>query len=130
YLCIPRGREEAPDWVRRSAAQNGVGLVRAARDALVLELDPEPPRPDPKVLLATRRYLLGEVAVRAFGLNKPLHYAAVLTAFAFLEEPWKALREEWGLKDSAIRLAARGAETLGLVAGDTVTVRGMAHADA
>ena len=39
--------------------------------------------------------------------------AAVLTAFAFSEEPWEALRNVWCLQESAIRLAVRGAENLG-----------------
>ena len=44
--------------------------------------------------------MLGEAGNRAFGLNKPLHCAAALIAFAFTENPVRALREEWGLERS------------------------------
>jgi hypothetical protein len=44
-------------------------------------------------------------------------------------EPWDALRDEWGLGESAIYLAVRGAESLGLIAGGAVTVKGKAYAD-
>jgi hypothetical protein len=135
YLCIPRRhgehgeREAIPDWLRRGAALNGIGLVRAAPDTLVIDVAPEPPRPDPRLLIATRSALLGEVAVRAFGLNKPLHYAAVLVAYAFHDDPLLALQQDWALGDSAIRLAIRGAENLGLITGGAVTLRGKAYAD-
>jgi hypothetical protein len=129
YLCIPALEPRAPDWIRRGAAHNQVGLVRASPTALLLDLEAPRPLPDPRTLAATRRYILGEAGMRAFGLNKPLHYAAVLTAFAFSERPWESLRNVWELQDSAIRLAARGAENLGLIAGGAVTVKGKAYAD-
>ena len=38
------------------------------------------------------------------------------------------LRDEWGLNDSAVRMAARGAETLGLLGAGQPTVKGRALA--
>src|SRR5205814_2287481 len=87
------------------------------------------PIPNPRLLQTTRSYLLGQERVGALGLNKPLHYAAVLMALAFADQPSTALATEWRLQESAIRMAARGAETLGLISGDRVTLKGKAYAD-
>jgi hypothetical protein len=79
YLCIPENGA-TPSWLRRSATRNGIGLVRAGPHRLELEVEPNGPVPDPRTYLTTRRYLLGETTLRTFALNKPLHYAAALTA--------------------------------------------------
>ena len=91
YLCVPLVPGPSPPWLRTAAQRNGVGLVRASATRLELELLPAPPVPDPRVLQTTRRYLLGQERVGALGLNKPLHYAAVLVALTFEDEPWQAL---------------------------------------
>src|SRR5262249_38383739 len=129
YLCVPLSNSKTPDWLRETALQNGVGLMRASPEQVEIEVQPTRPRPDPKILLATRRYLLGETSLRALGLNKPLHYAAVLMAYAYAEEPLDALRNIWRLKGSAINHAIRGAKTLGLLSADEqVTMKGNAYA--
>ena len=82
YLCIPRSSGQH-DWLRQAAASNGVGLVRAGADRLELDVDPAPPRPNPKLYIITRRYLLGETGARSLGLNKPLPYVTVRIGYAF-----------------------------------------------
>ena len=128
YLCVPMTSATPPNWLRTSAERNGVGLVRAAVDCVEIELPPPPPIPDPRVLQTTRGYLLGQEPVGALGLNKPLHYAAVLVALVFEDEPWEALEAKWQLRQSAARLAARGAETLGLI--ESPLARGASGAQA
>jgi hypothetical protein len=127
FLCIPS--HESPVWLQHSARQNGVGLVRASPTALQFDVRPARPQPDPHLYLVTRRYLLGESGLRALQLNKPLHYAAALWACAFHPDPNTALIAEWGLGESAVRGAMRGAETLGLLDGGVPTIRGRAYAD-
>jgi hypothetical protein len=58
YLCIPAVGSQAPGWVRRGAMENGVGLLRASAGALVLDVEPSRPRPDPRLAQITRRYVL------------------------------------------------------------------------
>jgi len=129
YLCIPTHGDSVAPWLRNSVTSHGVGLLTASPTALRIEIPPAGLQPEPRTLQVTRRYLLGEVTARAFSLNKPLHYLAFTFATAFAEEPWKTLRGDWGLQDSALRLAARGAEILGLVSAGTTTHRGKAYAD-
>lgn len=127
YLCVPRIDAQLPSWLTEQAVQGGIGIVRASPHALDIEIQPARPRPDPRILLATQRYLLGETGVRSLGLNKPLHYVAVLVAYMSHDDPWKALEEQWGIQGSAIRHAFRGAQTLGLLSADgQVTTRGRA----
>jgi hypothetical protein len=130
YLCVPSANGHVPAWLSSTATSVGVGLVRASPRTLEIAIRPPGPLPDPRTLQTTRRYLLGEVSARAFGLNKPLHYAAAVFALAFSERPWEALTRDWGLGAAAVGLAARGAQALGLVSGDQVTVKGKAYADA
>lgn len=128
YLCVP-GNGWSSAWLRGVASQNGVGLLLASPDRIHVEVPAAPPRPNPRTLEATRRNLLGEAGVRSFGLNKPLHYAAALVAVVGSTRPWDDLREQWGLNDSAVRMAARGAENLGLLTAGQPTVKGRAVAD-
>ena len=118
-----------PDWLRRAARQVGVGLLQADSRALALDVRPEPPRPDPALYLATRRYLLGEETTRSLGLNRPLHYAAALLASTTTDSPVDALVHRWGLGASAAPMALRGAQTLGLLHDGLPTPRGLAWAD-
>lgn len=130
YLCVPWGNSKLPDWLREGATHNGVGLIRAGVDRLTIEVQAPRPRPDPTILLTTRRYLLGESSLRALGLNKPLHYAAALLAFTYYREPREALNTIWGLKGSAVTHAIRGAKTLGLMSDDEkVTLKGHAYSE-
>jgi hypothetical protein len=129
YLCIPSAPSGAPQWLTEAARQNGVGLACASRQGVEIPVAPPQIRPDPKTLLATRRYLLGEGNVRALGLNKPLHYVAVLMAFVGVEDPTSELINIWGLRESAVRHAYRGAETLGLISDGYATPKGRAYAD-
>jgi hypothetical protein len=128
YLCVPRNGP-LPDWLRRAARQNGVGLLQADPMALALDVRPEPPRPEPSLYLATRRYLLGEETTRSLGLNRPLHYVAALLASTATDSPVDTLVQRWGLGDSAARMALHGAQTLGLLHDDLPTPRGLAWAD-
>jgi hypothetical protein len=128
YLCVP-GQGWSSAWLGDMARRNGVGLLRASPDRIEVAVPAAAPRPNPRTLEATRRNLLGEAGVRSFGLNKPLHYAAALVAAVGSQRPWDDLREVWGLNDSAVRMAARGAETLGLLAAGRPTAKGRAVAD-
>src|SRR2546425_217296 len=115
--------------LRASARQNGIGLVRVAPSELALDEEPAPPRPDPRSVLATRRYLIGTGTARSLLLNRPLHYLAALVASCLSPAPVELLLKSWGLAESAARGALRGAETLGLVAVGIPTTRGRAYAD-
>lgn len=128
YLCVPENGA-TPNWLVDSARRNGVGLLRASADVLTVVVPPEPPRPEPALYLATRRYLIGESSARSLQLNKPLHYLAALVACAFTPEPMATLTARWGLQESAARHAVSGAETLGLVHDSMPTPRGRAYAD-
>jgi hypothetical protein len=128
YLCVPRNGS-LPDWLKRAARQNGVGLLQADANALALDVRPEPPRPEPSLYLATRRYLLGEETTRSLGLNRPLHYVAALVASTAAESPLDLLVHRWGLRESAARMALNGAQTLGLLGDGLPTPRGLAWAD-
>jgi hypothetical protein len=130
YLCIPALPHEPPDWLFTMAQQNGVGLARASAAGVEIPVPPPPLRPDPRILLATRSYLLGEDSVRALSLNKPLHYVAALVAFDTTDDPARLLVEGWGLGEAAVRHAVKGAQILGLIAADRVTPKGRAYADA
>ena len=58
-------------------------LPRSGLDTLEFQFAPnpgEPPRPDPRSVLATRRYLVGTGTARSLLLNRPLHYLAALVA--------------------------------------------------
>jgi hypothetical protein len=129
YLCVPALDGAMPLWLSEGARRNGVGLIRASPERIDVEVVAARPRPDPLALAATRRYLEGESGVRALILNSPLHYAAALVAVVQSDRPWEALRDEWGLGESAVRLAARGAETLGLIRDERATLKGKAYAD-
>jgi hypothetical protein len=129
YLCVPSPNAPLPDWLHRIATANGVGLLAASSTAVRLELPPAPLIPDPRVLQVTRRYLLGEVAARAFVLNRPLHYAAATFASVHSPDPWTAMRVEWELGEASVPQAFRGAEVLGLLSGGTVTAKGKALTD-
>lgn len=129
YLCVPRTGSRSPDWLREHATESGIGLVRVTARSLELDVEPAPLRPDPAALAITQRYLLGQRTIRALGLNKPLHYVAVLMAMVSSSEPITALATQWGLQASAIQHAVRGAETLGLVVGGQVTIKGHAYAE-
>ena len=128
YLCVPENGP-TPGWLVDSARRNGVGLLRASPDALTIVVPPEPPRPEPILSLATRRYLIGESSARSLQLNKPLHYLAALVACAFTPGPMTTLTARWGLQASAARHALSGAETLGLLRDGEPTPRGRAYAD-
>lgn len=128
YLCVPRNGP-LPDWLVRTARQTGVGLLQANPTAVTVDVPPEPPRPEPSLYLATRRYLLGEETTRSLGLNRPLHYAAALIASTSSDSPLDVLVQSWGLGESAARMALRGAETLGLLHDGLPTARGLAWAD-
>jgi hypothetical protein len=129
YLCVADLGTAPQPWLLDSARQNGVGLALASQQGIDIRVEPATLRPDPAILLDTRRYLLGESNVRALGLNKPLHYVAVLAALRLSNDPVRVLTDDWGLKGSAIRHAYRGAETLGLIRGSQVTPKGEAYAD-
>src|SRR4051794_18509135 len=111
YLCVPRNGP-LPDWLVTTARQIGVGLLQADPRALALNVAPEPPRPEPSLYLATRRYLLGEETTRSLGLNRPLHYVAALVAASSGDSPLEVLVQRWGLGESAARMALHGAQTL------------------
>src|SRR5262245_21618185 len=129
YLCVPALDGTAPLWLSEGARRNGVGLIRASADRIDVEVAAARPRPDPLALEATRRYLEGESAIRALVLNSPLHYAAALVAVIQSDRPWETLRDDWGLGESAVQLAARGAATLGLIREGRATLKGKAYAD-
>mgnify|MGYP000893572452 CR=1 FL=1 len=128
YLCVPRNGS-LPDWLITTARQTGVGLLQANPTVLTLDVPPQPPRPEPSLYLATRRYLLGEETTRSLGLNRPLHYAAALVACTTPDAPLDVLVQRWGLAESAARMALHGAETLGLLHDGLPTARGLAWAD-
>jgi hypothetical protein len=128
YLCMP-SNGPLPSWLVTTARQTGVGLLQATDAALILDVPPEPPRPEPALYVATRRYLLGEETTRSLGLNRPLHYAAALIACTTPGSPLDVLVQRWGLRESAARMALRGAETLGLLHDGLPTARGLAWAD-
>jgi hypothetical protein len=125
YLCVP---DHPSPWLRQTAEQVGVGLVAASADALRLVTEAAPPLPDTSTLEVTRRRLLGERDFRAFGLNKPLHYAAALVAHV-AGEPDRLLRDVWGVSASSAKMAVRGAEAMGLLDRGTPTARGRAFAE-
>jgi hypothetical protein len=128
YLCVPRNGT-IPNWLLSVARQNGVGLLQADSKALALTVPPEPPRPEPALYIATRRYLLGEETTRSLGLNRPLHYVAALLASTASTSPVEVLVQTWGLGESAAHMALRGAQTLGLLRDGVPTARGLAWAD-
>jgi hypothetical protein len=128
YLCVPRNGP-LPDWLVTAARRNGVGLLQAGPRALALDVRPEPPRPEPSLYLATRRYLIGEETTRSLGLNRPLHYVAALLASTATDSPLDILVRRWGLRESAARMALSGAQTLGLLHDGLPTPRGLAWAD-
>jgi len=128
YLCVPRNGS-LPNWLVTAARRNGVGLLQAGPQTLALDVLPEPPRPEPALYLATRRYLLGEETTRSLGLNRPLHYVAALIASTVTESPLDVLVRRWGLGESAARIALNGAQTLGLLHDGLPTPRGLAWAD-
>lgn len=125
YLCVAG---EPSSWLHQTVRQVGVGLVVASADSVELVAEAAPPLPDTTTLEVTRRRLIGERDFRAFGLNKPLHYAAALVAHAE-GEPDRLLLDVWGLSEASARMAVRGAETLGLLDRGTPTARGTAIAD-
>ncbi|MBF2075693.1 MAG: hypothetical protein IGS50_18295 [Synechococcales cyanobacterium C42_A2020_086] len=130
YLCIPTNSGKTPKWLRDAAAKNGVGLIRVSNNDYELEIEPEYPLPDPKILLITQRYLLGEKSARSLCMNRPLHYAAALIAFTYEESPKEALINQWGIKGSSIKHSISGAETLGLLMADgQATIKGRAYAE-
>ena len=128
YLCVPRNGS-LPDWLVTTARQTGVGLLQIDPNALTVVVPPDPPRPEPSLYLATRRYLLGEETTRSLGLNRPLHYAAALLASTATDSPLDILIRRWGLRESAARMALQGAQTLGLLRDGLPTSRGLAWAD-
>ena len=128
YLCLPQNGP-LPDGLVRLAHRNGIGLLRASPRALALDVRPDPPRPEPALYLATRRYLLGEETTRALDLNRPLDYVAALLASVATDDPIGVLVQHWGLDESAARMALRGAQTLGLLHDGEPTPRGLAWAD-
>jgi len=128
YLCVPRNGP-LPAWLVSAARRNGVGLLQANPTALTLDVRPEPPRPEPSLFLATRRYLVGEETTRSLDLNRPLHYAAALVASTATDSPVDVLVQRWGLREPAARMALRGAATLGLLHDGVPTARGLAWAD-
>lgn len=130
YLCTAEVDRPTLSWLAVSARNNGIGLVMASEAGVDIQVPPPPALPDPRTLLSTRRYLLGEGSVRSFGLNKPLHYVAVLIACRASRDPISELTMTWGLKGSSARLAYRGAATLGLIADGQPTLKGGAYADA
>ena len=126
YVCVPG---DPSSWLLRSAERLGVGVVAAtAEDVRVVAAAPVP-QPEVGAREALRRRLLGERDFRAFGLNKPLHYAAAVLAHR-TPDPVSALEEMWGLGRSAARMAVGGAETLGLLDRGRLTRRGQAVAEA
>lgn len=130
YLCVPETDPPSTAWLADAARTNRIGLVLASEAGVDIRVPPPVARPDPRILLTTRRYLSGEGTVRALGLNKPLHYAAVLIACIESEDPAHLIRTVWGLNSSAVRHAFRGAETLGLVSNGHATPKGKAYAGA
>jgi hypothetical protein len=104
-------------------------LITVWERDLDLQIEPARLRPHPAEVLATRRNLLGEMTLPAFNLNQPLHYIAVLVAFATHAQPREVLEREWGMNASLYQYAVRGARALGLVQGETPTLRGRTYAD-
>jgi hypothetical protein len=129
YLCVPGTTEQAQEWLSPLARDLGIGLIMVWERGLDVQIEPAHLRPHPAEVLATRRNLLGEMTLPAFNLNQPLHYIAVLVAFAVHAQPREALEREWGMNASLYRYAVRGARALGLVHGERPTLRGCAYAD-
>lgn len=130
YLCVPGHAADVAPWLRDVARSTGVGIVSARPETAEVCVEAAAPLPEPSALVETRRYLLGEASVRAFGLNKPLHYAAALMAYVSSPDPTASMVAGWGLRGSAVAHAIRGAETLGLLQrGGGATLRGQAFAD-
>lgn len=125
YLCVP-GRPAS--WLYQTALQVGVGLIAASAASVELVAEPAPPLPDTTELEVTRRRLVGERDFRAFGLNKPLHYAAALIAHV-QGKPDQLLVNVWGISSASASLAVRGAETFGLLDRGIPTPRGFALAE-
>lgn len=73
YLCVPELPARSLGSLRSAATELGIGLVSATAGVLRIEDPPPSLVPDPRLVLATRRSLMGHSAVRALGLNKPLH---------------------------------------------------------
>jgi hypothetical protein len=129
YLCVPDVQAPCPEWLSETAQQTGIGVVRASAKGIIAEVSPARLRPDLESLQNTRRFFVGEASLRAFGLNKPLHYLAAVVAYAFSPDPQVAISEVWGLR--ATGHAIRGAQTLGLLAANgTVTSVGRSYAEA
>jgi hypothetical protein len=129
YLCVPGTTEQSQEWLSPIARDLGIGLITVWERGLDLQIEPARLRPHPAEVLATRRNLLGEMTLPAFNLNQPLHYIAVLVAFATHAQPREVLEREWGMNASLYQYAVRGARALGLVQGETPTLRGHAYAD-
>jgi hypothetical protein len=129
YLCVPGTAEQSQGWLSPVARDLGIGLITVWERGLDVQIEPARLRPHPAEVLATRRSLLGEMTLPAFNLNQPLHYIALLVAFAVHARPREALEQEWGMSAALYRDAVRGARALGLVHGERPTLRGRAYAD-
>jgi hypothetical protein len=129
YLCVPGTTEQSQEWLSPIARDLGIGLITVWERGLDIRIEPARLRPHPAEVLATRRNLLGEMTLPAFNLNQPLHYIAVLVAFATQAQPREVLEREWGMNASLYQYAVRGARALGLVQGETPTLRGRTFAD-
>jgi len=128
YLCILGPLDASQGWLAPMAQEMGVGLVDVRERGIDIQVSPARLRPHPETLQATKRYLLGESSLRSFGLNQPLHYAAVLIAFTFYDQPRDVLTTQWGMNASLFGHALRGAKTLGLVTNDGPTLHGRVYA--
>jgi hypothetical protein len=129
YLCVPGTTQQSQEWLPPLARDLGIGLITVWERGLAVQIEPARLRPHPADVLATRRNLLGEMTLPAFNLNQPLHYIAVLVAFATHAQPREVLEREWGMNASLYQYAVRGARALGLVQGETPTLRGRTYAD-
>jgi hypothetical protein len=129
YLCVPGTTGQSQEWLSPLARDLGIGLITVWERGLDLQIEPARLRPHPAEVLATRHNLLGEMTLPAFNLNQPLHYIAALVACATHAQPREALQLEWGMNASLYRDAMHGARALGLVQGETPTLRGLSYAD-
>jgi len=129
YLCIPGTTEQSQEWLSPLARDLGIGLMTVWERGLEVQIEPARLRPHPADVLATRHNLMGEITLPAFNLNQPLHYIAALVACAIHAQPREALQREWGMNASLYRDAVRGARALGLVQGETPTLRARTYAD-